>query len=406
MSKKRKKEYQSILPDLPPQAQDTDSQYTDEFSLKNQLPQEELPVDQSPVVKEEGDWVWVKIEKDMLCKECGENERDISRGADFPYCKQCAKQQYRYPFNGWALIAVLIILLSGVLGGFMLPAAAENSTAIHAADAYLNENKLATAGTAYATLYDKDDSNKYVAKRLVDVLYRSGNWQNIVSVIDTTFKESDLKLKSNENLVNIRNEVASYNDTYEKANKIYTELATDATYEDAISQINALGSAVNQPCIEYFRYKLAVLFDHDKAEIYSMISQAYEKYPDYGWLLLSPKASAERQMQLYENSINSATTLLTKNAEDAEAYRQLSVNYLLQEDYEKAVNFATTSYLMKKTDDAANVLLAAYIAQGNEEQYQSFLTEMTNAGLEPDYFIYQLKDGQTTIKDIFLEGAE
>lgn len=406
MSKKRKKEYQSILPELPPQEQETDSQYTDEFSLQSRASEAEKPADASPVVKEEGDWVWVKIDKDMLCKECGENERDISRGEDFPYCKQCAKQQYRYPFSGWALLAVLVILLCAVFGGFMLPASAENAAAIHTADAYLKDNKLATAGTAYASLYDKDESNKYVAKRLVNILYRSGNWQNIVSVIDTTFTESDLKLKSNENLSKIRSEVALYNSTYEKANGIYTSLGTDATYDDAIGQLEALGTNVNQPCIEYFRYKIAVMFDREKAEIYSMISQAYENYTDYGWLLLSPKASAERQMQLYEDSIHSATTLLAENAEDAEAYRQLSVNYLLKEDYESAIGFATSSYLLKKTDDAANVLLAAYIAKNDEEQYQSFLSEMTNSGLEPDYFIYQLKDGTTTIKDIFLQEAE
>lgn len=402
----RKKEYQSILPDLPPQEQETDSKYTDEFSLQSQAKAEEAPADNSPVVKKDGDWVWVKIDEAMLCKECGENERDISRGEDFPYCKQCEKQRYRYPFSGWAVLAVAIMVACAVLGGFMLPSAAENAVDIHAADVYLNEGKLSSAGTAYANLYSKDESNKYVAKRLVNILYESGNWQNIVSVIDKTFTEYDLKLKTNEKLLNLRNEVAVYNSTYEQANKIYTELETSATYEDAIGRLEALSGQLNQPCIEYFRYKFAVLFDRNQAEVYTMISKAYDQYPSYDWLLLAPKASAERQMQLYEDAMQSATALLSENTENAEAYRQLSIAYLLKEDYESAIGFATNSYLLKKTDDAANVLLAAYLAKGDEEQYESFLAEMSNSGLEPDYFIYQLQAGETTVKDIFLEEAE
>lgn len=409
MSRKKKKEYQSILNDTK-ENQVEETSDIDEFSLRSPVDQEkeENAQQQGPeIVKEDGDWVWVKIDKEMLCRECGENERDLSRGPDFPLCKKCAKQQYRYPINGWVLLLALVLLLSAVLGGFMLPASAENGKAIHTADAYLEQNQLSSAGTAYAQLYDKDESNKYVAKRLVEILYRAGNWQNIVEVINTTFSSSDLKLKTNEGLAEIYNEVALYNRTNEELEKMYTELGTDATYDEVVSKLDGMqGASYSQVCVEYYRYKFAVMFHREKAEIYAMISQTYDSYPEYGWLLLGPKASAQRQMQLYEDAITSATQLLEQNTENAEAYRQLAIAYLLKEDYESAIGFATRSYLLKKTDDVGNVLLAAYLATGDEEQYESFLTEMTDSGLEPDYFIYQLQSGETTIKEAFLEGEE
>lgn len=359
------------------------------------------------VVMQDGEWVWVKIDEDMLCRECGENERDISQGKDFPLCKKCAKQQYHYPVKGWVLLIAAIVLISSVLGAFMLPVSAENGKAMHAANEEYNQNKLASAGTAYAEIYGKDYSNKHVAKRLAETLYRAGNWQNIVEVIDTSFSASDLKLTPNEDLAKMRQEVAFYNNTNTELEKMYNELETSVRYEEVTKKLDAMNtSAYSQVCVEYYRYKFAVLFNRPKEEVFSIIMGAYQSYPEYGWLLLNPLASAQRQMTLYEDAIASATSVLADNAENAEAYRQLSIAYLLKEDYKSAIGFATSSYFLKKTEAAANVLLAAYIATGDEEQYNSFLAEMANNDMEPNYFIYQLGTGETTIEKAFLEGEE
>lgn len=408
MSRKKDKEYRSILGDVN-EAREADSDI-DEFSLTSSAAeqQEEAQDDNGKkIVKQDGEWVWVKIDKDMLCRECGENERDISKGADFPLCKKCAKQQYRYPMNGWVMLLALIMLLSAVFGGIMLPASAENGKAIHEADKSLEQNQLVSAGTAYAELFSKDESNKYVAKRLCEILYRAGNWQTIVKVIDAVYSPAELKQKSNENLAKIRSEVALYNSTNDKLEKMYNELQADVSYDDAIAQLEEkCVSPYSKVCVEYYRYKLAVLYSRPKEDIYSIISQAYNNYPGYDWLLLAPLASAQRQTGRLDEATLNATKLLDGNSESFEAYRQLSVVYLLRGDYESAIGFATHSYMIRKTEEAAHVLLAAYLATGDEEQYNGFIAELATAGIDTDYFVYQLESGEVTIEDIFTKGEE
>lgn len=408
MSRKKDENYKSVFfgDEQSPVEEDA---YIDEFSVASEKKQDMTEENGKPtdVVKEEGDYVWVKIPPEMLCKDCKEKERDISKGEDFPYCKECAKQRYRYPFSALVLLLAAVIIGVSVFSGMQTVTVAENAQSIHAADEFLSESKLYSAGTAYAELFDKDGTNKYVTKRLVEILYKSGKFENIVTLIDEVFSASDLKGGQYKKIGEIRKEVSAYNAAYNTINEYVNSISTEATYEEVTAKLDEYASIGYQPaCLDFFRYKCAVLFHEDVSVQYSMIMQAFEENPQYTWLYLPAVASAERRIGQYDSAIASSERLLIENAENSEGYFQLAAAYLLKGDYEKVEGFASSSYLLRANEDAGNLLLVAFHLLGKKDEYESFLMTMYEDGFEPAMYVERIAAGEATVEDIYLKGVE
>ena len=208
------------------------------------------------------------------CECCGENPCSQDFGEGYPYCDSCRETMKRYPLRFSGVLAIIVGIALTILTGYLSMSALDSSIA--AADVIMSfeSGKLMTAlqsGYSYLSSSDPEVISDKVVDKMIEAYVKNGYTSDAVSLIETMYSESSLKLPWNKKYQKIIDEATGLEETYFAVSAIIEPVAngTEYDYDELMAALEALKTAdpkennadatideYNKVFIDYYRYVL------------------------------------------------------------------------------------------------------------------------------------------------------
>jgi len=312
------------------------------------------------------------IPEDMLCRCCGERERDISHGQDYEYCSHCREGMRHYPMGiQYLLLAFLTVFLAGV-SVFLFLKNFDALYRIREAEVFLSESKMTSAAKKYKdadfVFSEKSLNAKRLKLKAVETSFNSissfGALNTLSTQLDAILSPIEFKLFWNSRYYNLRNELLTITATLNAYSEIVSKYKEEETlpYDTIVSlleeligktteiaapkspKVSLINSGENKTItVEYnkafirFCQYLMLLQKGEKDDLTTYLEEIRELTPAYVWLYGYELGMDYVQNGNFDEAENIRDLLLKYNREDQYAYILKAVIFRLQKNYDAAV---------------------------------------------------------------------
>lgn len=393
-----------------------------------------------------------------LCECCGENVRSNDYGENYPYCDSCRELMKRYPLR-WSGIATLFISVVLIIATAYFAISSLDSSIMAAEHAVLFESgKTYTAmqnSYSYLSSVEEENVSMKIVRKTIDAYVNVGYYSDAVSLIETYFSETELKLPWNRKYQKILDQNTVLTETYYAVSEIITPVANgqDYDYDEIMAKLDALKSMnpieegksetvekYDDVFIEYYKYILMSVDGKDIEEQLAQLKAVDEIGEGLEWVYLSNLCAVAAKAG-DEETVNSAFERATEiNKEDVNAYLAKASYYrfletpdadkileVCQEAAENSYNndvsykqYEAIAYLLKgegavaleKIEEAVasvytvqtcNLYALCGLYNGQTEIYDEMKSMLKNAGFEISSLVENYKDGKMTIEEVLAD---
>lgn len=348
-----------------------------------------------------------EISEDMLCECCGERERDLTEGEDYPYCSECKELMRSYPLGAKGILTVLAILVvacASLLLNFSANADIIDK-AVTAKDA-VSQGKLYTGLYSYYGAINSLDSSSAVPKKLIarcsKVFAQLNDYNSAVAMAEQYLDESTLNSKRFSFIKDYENK----NETITAIeNIIYDPLSSsETTAADAQGLCDSLEALKNDSendydpyYIDYYKYVVKNTLGVSKQEVYDDLKEMDEKYPDE-WVHVYDLCDAAAKLGDAENAEKYFERLKKANREEASAYTCYANLYRFGEnvDTEKLRQLAEEgfeaqgSFSFAASANLYRIQAVSYLLDGDNEKAYEAAENMYNVVVQNSYSVNSL----------------
>ncbi len=347
-----------------------------------------------------------EIPEDMLCECCGERERDLSEGEDYPYCAECKDLMRTYPIGAkgiLVLIAVLVLGAASLLTNF--------SSNVDILDKAVTAQEAIASGKLYTGLYayydainsaDSGNVPKKLVGRCINVFANLNDYRDAVSMASHYLDENDLKSPSYKfvNDYSIKNETLTAID-----NIIYEPLSSeDTTYDDADALCENLEALKNDSeneydpyYIDYYKYVVKNTLGGMNDEIYKDLIKLDETYGKEEWVHLYDLCNAAAMLGDVNAAKGYFDRIVKENSEDGTAYVYYANAYRFIEevDTDKMLELAEQGFEAQgnygfASSDLYRIQAVAYMLKGDNEKAHEAATNMYSVVTQNSYSVNNL----------------
>lgn len=346
------------------------------------------------------------IDEAMLCECCGERERDLTEGEDYPYCSECKELMRTYPI-GFKGILVLIAVL--ILGGASLMLNFGNNADIIdkavTAQSAVADGKLYTGLYTYYDAISAADSSampKKLVARCVKVFASLNDYRDAVAMANQYLDESDLSHPSYKFISNyaVKNETVTAIE-----NIIYEPLSSDkTTADDAEGLCESLETLKGDSehnydpyYIDYYKYVVKNTLCGMSDEIYKDLITLDETYGDTEWVHLYDLCNAAARLGDTSAAVDYFNRIVKENSEDGTAYVYLANAYRFAEtaDTDKMLELAEQGFAAQgsygfASADLYRIQAVAYLLKGDNDKAYEAATNMYSVVTQNNYSVNNL----------------
>lgn len=403
-----------------------------------------------------------EISEDMLCECCGERERDLTEGEDYPYCSECKELMRSYPLGAKGILSVLLILVLACAS--LLVNFSSNADVLDkalTASSATSSGKLYTGLYAYYSVINSIDSTSAVPKKLIarcsEIFAQLNDYSGAVAIAQQYLDESTLNSRR-----------FSFIKDYEKKNEtvdaieniIYEPLSSSkTTVGDAQELCDSLEALKNDSendydpyYIDYYKYVVKNTLGVEREAVYEELVAIDEAYPNE-WVHVYDLCDIAAKLGKTEEAETYFSRLKSNNSEEATAYacyanayrfcqepdadkmlhiiedgieaqgsfsfagsaslyRIQTVAYLLQNDNEKAYEAATKMYnVVTSNNYSVNNLfpclytyaLTSYLS-GEQESYDNIVELLKYNGYDMSQQVLSVISGDLTVEEILMDA--
>lgn len=346
------------------------------------------------------------IPDDMLCECCGEKERDLSEGEDYPYCADCKDIMRSYPIGAKGiliLIAVLILGATSLLTNF--------SGNVDILDKAVTAQEAIASGKLYTGLYayydainsaDTNSKPKKLVGRCVKVFATLNDYRDAVAMAGQYLDENDLNSPSYKFI----NDYSIKNDTITAIeNIIYEPLSSEeTTYDDADGICESLDALKNDSennydhyYIDYYKYVVKNTLGGINDEVYKYLIELDETYGDEEWVHLYDLCNAAAKLGDVNAAKEYFNRIIKENSEDGTAYVYLANAYRFIEtvDPDEMLKLAEQGFTAQgnygfASSDLYRIQAIAYMLKGDNEKAHEAATNMYSVVTQNSYSVNNL----------------
>ena len=336
------------------------------------------------------------------CECCGENPCSQDFGDGYPYCDSCRETMKRYPLRFSGVLAIIVGIALTILTGYLSMSALDSSIA--AADVIMSfeSGKLMTAlqsGYSYLSSSDPEVISDKVVDKMIEAYVKNGYTSDAVSLIETMYSESALKLPWNKKYQKIIDEATGLEETYFAVSAIIEPVAngTEYDYDELMAALEALKTAdpkennadatideYNKVFIDYYRYVLMNVNKKSLEEQLEVLKEIDKNGEGYEWVYLATLANIAARLG-DEEAVNDAFERLTEiNSEDSGAYiaKATYYRYLETPDADKILEICEEAAAHAYSGDLSykQCEAIAYLLKGEAELALSAVEEVTSSG--------------------------
>ena len=410
------------------------------------------------LIQELDDEIQEEEEDFIPCDCCGENPRSTAHGEDYPYCDACREAMKRYPlrFSGFLTIIISILLFVGT--AYLAAPTLDNWISSLEGLMLYKEGKLYSGiQSAYTGLGtgEKDTVSMKLVKETIDAYIATGYYSDAVSLIETFFTETELKMPWNQKYNKIITDSTVLEETYYAVSDVIEPVANGQKYDydeimaelDALKEVNpkeegksSVTEKYNEVFIEYYKYVVMSVNEKSIDEQLQQLKKVEEIGEGYEWVYLSNLCGIAARAGDEETVNRAFEEAIEINKEDANMYLAKASYYrfletpdadkILEVCAEAAENayggdasykqYEAIAYLIKGEGAVAleaieSAISSAYTVQtcnlyalcglynGNTEIYEEMKTLLEDSGYEISPLVTKYKKGKITIAEILAD---
>lgn len=400
-------------------------------------------------------------EEDFIpCDCCGENRRSADFGEDYPYCDSCREAMKRYPlrFSGFLTIIVSILLLVGT--AYLSSSTIDNWIPSLEGLMLYSEGKLYSGmESAYSGLGsgEKDTVSMKLVKETIDAYVATGYYSDAVSLIETYFTETQLKMPWNKKYTKIITDSTVLEETYYTVSDIIEPVANGLEYDydeiiaslDALKEVNpkeegksTVTEKYNEAFIEYYKYVVMSVNEKSLEEQLQQLKKVEEVGEGYEWVYLSNLCGIAARAGDEETVNRAFEQAIEINKEDTNAYiaKASYYRYLETPDADKILEicaeaaknsygsdlsykqYEAIAYLIKGegamaleaieeaitsgyTVQTCNLYALCGLYNGNTDIYKEMKTLLAGSGYEISPLVEKYKNDKITIAEIIADNG-
>lgn len=346
------------------------------------------------------------IDESMLCECCGERERDLSEGEDYPYCSECKDLMRTYPLGFKGVLVFALVLVLGAAS--LMTNFSKNADII---DKAVTAQAAVANGSLYTGLYtyydaisaaDTDAMPRKLVARCLKVFAKLNDYRDAVTMANQYLDESDLKNP----IYKFISEYSIKNETVTAIeNIIYEPLSSEeTTADDAEGICESLESLKNDSennydpyYIDYYKYVVKNTLCGLTDEVYKDLIEIDQTYGDEEWVHLYDLCNAAARFGEIENAQEYFNRIIKENSEDGTAYVYLANAYRFSEtpDTEKMLNLAQQGFTAQGTygfasSDLYRIQAVAYLLDGDNDKAYEAATNMYSVVTQNSYSVTNL----------------
>lgn len=391
-----------------------------------------------------------ETEPEELCACCGENPRDKSVSDDYEYCEECREAMKKYPIS-WKALVLLIAVLACVLfvtwdGIDTLPVFAKTLQA----ESLMRKNHYNEAAEMYYDLEtntDKDLLSKRTAEGQAEVYYKLGFLDDMISIVDAHFTESDLKKPWNKDINEIYTKATRLSKTADEVGVVISaqgdKKGADYPFNEVCDALDKYGelkeTGEEKAVLAYYKYYSAYIADRPVEEQYKFLEEIKAADESQVWLygtamaqtLVSMgkydealtlcneygkefrddaeyyaiRAMAYRRQEQYEKALEQVNLGLKLDPENTSCMRQQAIVYLLKGQFDKAQEAAGEAYtLYPNSYETAYTYALTCLVNKDAEEYETVVSNLKDYEETMGQTVLDFKNGKVTVEQIFLEG--
>lgn len=392
------------------------------------------------------------------CECCGENPCSQDYGEGYPYCDSCRETMKRYPIRFSGVLALIVGIGLIILTGYLSMPALDSS--IRAADIVMNfeSGRLMSAlqgGYSYLASGDQSNVSKKVVKKMIDGYLKAGYNSDAVSLIETYYSETALKMPWNKKYQKIIDDTAIFQETYFVISEIIEPVANGDKYDydEVMNELDSLKTAdpkadnpdsaideYSDVFIEFYKFVVMSVNERTVEEQLSQLKKLDEIGEGYEWIYLANLCNVAAKAGDEETVNDSFNRLIEINCEDTSAYLSKASYYRFLEtpDPDKILElckeaeahapsgdlsykqYEAIAYLLKGEDEKAfeaisEAISTSYTVQtcnlyalcglniDDEDAYKEMKSILENNGYSISELVEKFRKGKLTIEEVLAD---
>lgn len=355
------------------------------------------------------------IPEEDLCQCCGERVKDRSYGQNHEYCDVCTEAMRRYPFSIPTIILAVAVVFVAVVSVLNFAVDYKIYENVKQGDEYYSQGKLYSAYYEYndatTALKEQNSVSKTASLKMVDILYHTmpqgvSSMSQLVTLIDSTLTPAELNMPIYKEYADMRTksliiygtlqkvyavtENEEYADFDGKDEKVYEAMASELEdiLGEKVSVISADGETTqkancSEAAVRWYQSMLAYSLGKND-EFYGYMNRVAELEPDLLWLYAYQLGSVELQLGNIDKATEYANKLYKNNLDSADAYELYSSIYRMQNQPDKAIQWAKDGIAIEPNfPDFYRALAMAYVVKGDYDSAK----EAVDTALQIDQYV-------------------